>query len=59
MRKRIFNRIKAAEKEESPVSGQLERSMLASAYKKAGGGYKVDVKSVILKLVLVKSQRKW
>ena len=41
MRKRLFNRIKAGGKGGNP--GQLsarKAQMLASAYKKAGGGYR-------------------
>jgi hypothetical protein len=41
MRKRIFNRIKAGGKGGSPGQWSARKAqMLASAYKKAGGGYK-------------------
>lgn len=40
-RKRIFNRIKAGGKGGSPGQWSARKAqMLASAYKKAGGGYK-------------------
>ena len=40
MRKRIFNRIKAGGKGGSPGQWSARKAqMLASAYKKAGGGY--------------------
>ena len=41
MRKRIFNRIKAGGKGGAPGQRSARKAqMLASAYKKAGGGYK-------------------
>jgi len=41
MRKRIFNRIKASGKGGAPGQWSARKAqMLASAYKKAGGGYK-------------------
>ena len=41
MRKRIFNRIKAGGKGGAPGQWSARKAqMLASAYKKAGGGYK-------------------
>tara|TARA_R100000995_G_C3478746_1_gene122572 strand:+ start:1478 stop:1774 length:297 start_codon:yes stop_codon:yes gene_type:complete len=41
MRKRIFNRIKAGSKGGNPGQWSARKAqMLASAYKKAGGGYK-------------------
>lgn len=41
MRKRIFNRIKAGSKGGRPGQWSARKAqMLASAYKKAGGGYK-------------------
>tara|TARA_R100001079_G_C4402704_1_gene132138 strand:+ start:84 stop:335 length:252 start_codon:yes stop_codon:yes gene_type:complete len=41
MRKRIFNRIKAGGKGGKPGQWSARKAqMLASAYKKAGGGYK-------------------
>ena len=41
MRKRLFNRIKAGGKGGSPGQWSARKAqMLASAYKKAGGGYK-------------------
>ena len=41
MRKRIFNRIKAGGKGGKPGQRSARKAqMLASAYKKAGGGYK-------------------
>ena len=41
MRKRIFNRIKAGSKGGGPGQWSVRKAqMLASAYKKAGGGYK-------------------
>jgi len=41
MRKRLFNRIKAAGKGGAPGQWSARKAqMLASAYKKAGGGYK-------------------
>ena len=41
MRKRRFNRIKAAGKGGAPGQWSARKAqMLASAYKKAGGGYK-------------------
>ena len=41
MRKRIFNRIKAGGKGGAPGQWAARKAqMLASAYKKAGGGYK-------------------
>ena len=40
MRKRLFNRIKAAGKGGAPGQWSARKAqMLASAYKKAGGGY--------------------
>tara|TARA_R100000900_G_scaffold86901_1_gene67924 strand:- start:48 stop:230 length:183 start_codon:yes stop_codon:yes gene_type:complete len=41
MRKRLFNRIKAAGKGGAPGQWSARKAqMLASAYKRAGGGYK-------------------
>tara|TARA_Y100000996_G_C21983966_1_gene421681 strand:+ start:156 stop:341 length:186 start_codon:yes stop_codon:yes gene_type:complete len=41
MRKRIFNRIKAGSKGGGPGQWSARKAqMLASAYKKAGGGYR-------------------
>ena len=41
MRKRLFNRIKAGSKGGNPGQWSARKAqMLASAYKKAGGGYK-------------------
>lgn len=41
MRKRLFNRIKAGGKGGNPGQWSARKAqMLASAYKKAGGGYK-------------------
>ena len=41
MRKRLFNRIKSAGKGGAPCQWSARKAqMLASAYKKAGGGYK-------------------
>ena len=41
LRKRIFNRIKAGSKGGKPGQWSARKAqMLASAYKKAGGGYK-------------------
>lgn len=41
MRKRLFNRIKAGGKGGAPGQWSARKAqMLASAYKKAGGGYK-------------------
>ena len=41
MRKRLFNRIKAGSKRGGPGQWSARKAqMLASAYKKAGGGYK-------------------
>ena len=41
MRKRLFNRIKAGSKRGNPGQWSARKAqMLASAYKKAGGGYR-------------------
>lgn len=40
MRKALFNKIKAGTKGGDPESGQHALQLLASEYKKKGGGYK-------------------